>query len=147
MRDIDIAFRDLPDGSMDDAERKHAGPAMLSSRVLGVIYARPDGAQRASCAIDVITDAKVRNPDTGAWESTGQRYDEVLAFGQLAEQANVWLHEGMRVVVRGQFWRQSWTGPDGTRHTRTKVLASDIGISIRGSSTDELTTLAGDEQE
>jgi single-strand DNA-binding protein len=52
----------------------------------------------------------------------------VVAWGNLAEVCNQYLHKGSRVYVEGRLQTRSWDDPEGQRHSRTEVVASEMVI-------------------
>jgi single-strand DNA-binding protein len=61
----------------------------------------------------------------------GERREEtdwfnIVAWRQLAEVCGQHLHRGARVYLEGRLQTRSWQEPDGQRHYRTEVVASDL---------------------
>ena len=61
----------------------------------------------------------------------GERRDETewfitLLYDKLAEVANQRLSKGRRVYVEGRVQPRSWDDQDGQRHSRLKVVASEL---------------------
>jgi single-strand DNA-binding protein len=71
--------------------------------------------------------------ETGEWKDLPPVYHRVVAFNTLA--LNVTDSEGLAlgalVTVTGKFADDSWETEDGTRRHQTKLLASDIALSLR----------------
>ncbi|MBI5879507.1 MAG: single-stranded DNA-binding protein [Chloroflexi bacterium] len=67
-----------------------------------------------------------------AWQAAdGERHDEtdwfnVVAWGDLAETCNRYLHKGDRVYVEGRLKTRIWEGNDGQKHERAEVIASEL---------------------
>jgi single-strand DNA-binding protein len=56
---------------------------------------------------------------------------DVVCFGDLAENAATCLAKGDRVVIVGRIEEDTWTGRDGNERTTAKIVADDIGTSLR----------------
>jgi single-strand DNA-binding protein len=50
----------------------------------------------------------------------------VVAWGNLAEVCNQYLHKGSRVYIEGRLQSRSWDDPEGQRHSRTEVVANEM---------------------
>jgi single-strand DNA-binding protein len=50
----------------------------------------------------------------------------VVAWGNLAEVCNQYLHKGSRVYIEGRLQTRSWDDPEGQRHSRTEVVANEM---------------------
>ena len=55
----------------------------------------------------------------------------VVAFGQLAENAADTVTKGSRVAVTGELKQNKWLDPDGNEQSRVEVVARDISVSLR----------------
>jgi len=67
----------------------------------------------------------------GCTTSAGERREatewfNVVAWGNLAEVSNQFLRKGSRVYVEGRLQTRSWDDPDGQRHSRTEVVATEM---------------------
>jgi len=74
-----------------------------------------------------------------AWVSAeGERREvidwfTVVAWRRLAEICAQYLSKGSRVYVEGRLETRAWDDPQGVRHYRTEVVASDmIMLDVRG---------------
>lgn len=69
---------------------------------------------------------------TRTWTAAnGERRDStewfnVVAWGSLAEICNEYLTKGRRVYVEGELRTRSWEQPNGQRHFRTELVASEM---------------------
>ena len=72
-----------------------------------------------------------RRLDNGSYEELSPEFYEVVCFGDLAEHVAECLSKGDRVVVTGRVETETWTGHDGTERATTKLLADDLGVSLR----------------
>ncbi|MEZ4767022.1 MAG: single-stranded DNA-binding protein [Caldilineales bacterium] len=52
----------------------------------------------------------------------------VVAWGNLAEICNQYLHKGSQVYVEGRLQTRSWEDSSGTRHYRTELVANEMII-------------------
>jgi single-strand DNA-binding protein len=88
----------------------------------------PKGAAWVTTAMAV--DRRKRSDD-GAWEDLDPEFYDVVCFGDLAENVATCLSKGDRVVVVGKVEEQQWTGRDGVERTGHKLIANDVGASLR----------------
>ena len=63
--------------------------------------------------------------------SSGERREStvwfyVVAWGNLAEVCNQFLRKGSRAYIEGRLQTRSWDDPEGQRHSRTEVVASEM---------------------
>ena len=72
-----------------------------------------------------------RRLDDGSYEDLPAEFYELTCFGDLAEHVAECLGKGDRVVAAGRLETETWTGRDGTERTTTKLLADDVGASLR----------------
>ena len=72
-----------------------------------------------------------RRLDDGSYEELPAEFYELVCFGDLAEHVAECLSKGDRVVVTGRVETETWTGHDGTERTTTKLVADDLGVSLR----------------
>lgn len=72
-----------------------------------------------------------RRLDDGGYENLATECYELTCFGDLAEHVAGCLGRGDRVVARGRIETETWTGRDGAERTTTKLLADDVGASLR----------------
>jgi single-strand DNA-binding protein len=69
---------------------------------------------------------------TRTWTTAaGERRDatewfNVVAWGSLAEICNQYLTKGRRVYVEGELRTRGWEQPDGKKHFRTELVASEM---------------------
>ncbi len=81
----------------------------------------------ANLAIAVSRKHKDRNDE---WvEETS--FFEVTAWNTLAENVAESMTKGARAIVTGRLEQQSWESPDGDKRSAVKVIADDIGPSMR----------------
>jgi single-strand DNA-binding protein len=63
--------------------------------------------------------------------SNGERREatewfNIVAWGNLAEVCNQYLRKGSHVYVEGRLQTRSWDDPEGQRHSRTELVASEM---------------------
>lgn len=64
-------------------------------------------------------------------DSSGEKreeaeFHEIVAWGKLAEICNQILSKGRKVYIEGRLQTRSWEAPDGTKRTRTEIIASEM---------------------
>lgn len=64
-------------------------------------------------------------------DQQGQRQEEsefhnIVAFGKLAEICGQYLGKGRKVYVEGRMKTRDWQAQDGTKRTRTEVVAENM---------------------
>ena len=72
-----------------------------------------------------------RRLDDGNYEELATEFYELVTFGDLAEHVAESLSKGDRVIAWGRTEEDSWTAKDGTERTTTKLVADDVGPSLR----------------
>src|SRR6266699_4457914 len=82
--------------------------------------------------------------------SSGERHEEtewfnIVAWRQLAETCNTYLHKGSKVFIEGRLSQREFVGKDGNKRTAVEVIATDMEMltpkSAQGGSSE---FLAGD---
>ena len=72
-----------------------------------------------------------RRLDDGSDEDPATEFYELVTFGDLAEHVAESLSKGDRVIAYGREEHETWTGRDGAERTTRKLLADDLGVSLR----------------
>ena len=72
-----------------------------------------------------------RRLDDGSYEELAAEFYELVCLGDLAEHVAECLAKGDRVVAVGRVETETWTGDDGAERTTRKLLADDVGASLR----------------
>jgi len=81
---------------------------------------------------------------------TGEKQEEtewfnIVAWRQLAETCNTYLHKGSKVFIEGRLTQRKYTDRDGNQRTAVDVIANDMEMltpkSAQGGSSDQF--LAG----
>jgi single-strand DNA-binding protein len=70
------------------------------------------------------------------WEVNGEKQEQVsffnvVAWGDLGENAAASLHKGNRVMVTGRLEQRSYDTREGEKRNITEVIADDLGPSLR----------------
>ena len=107
----------------------HATSLALSGNLTRDPELSYSAAGRPWCRFNVAVTHRERAED-GTWQDGPAEYVSVVCFGQLAEDAAASLHKGDRVVAKGRFEEEHWTGKDGTERSGWKLLAEDVGASL-----------------
>lgn len=83
----------------------------------------PNGQAVASFAVATNR----RYPDkSGNWVDAEPEFHEIVAWAKLGEGANQALKKGDRVYISGRLQTRSWEGQDGSRRSRTELVADTI---------------------
>ncbi len=67
-----------------------------------------------------------------AWtDANGQKqkqseFHNIVAWAKLAEIANQYLRKGSKVYIEGRLQTRDWTAQDGTKRTRTEIVAENF---------------------
>jgi len=67
---------------------------------------------------------------SGEWQETTS-YLDVVAWGPLGEHTAASIRKGDRVTVTGRIDQRNWENPDGERHSKLELVASDVAASVR----------------
>lgn len=89
------------------------------------------------CSFGVATSRSWKNSSGEKQEKT--EYHNIVTWGKLAELCQTYLVKGQMVFVEGRIETRAWEGPDGTKHSRTEIIAEDMkfGPKPRGVSVEE----------
>ncbi len=65
--------------------------------------------------------------------NTGERHEEtdwfyIVAWGQLAETCNTYLHKGSKVYIEGRLSQRKYTDKNGVERTSVDVIANNMEI-------------------
>jgi single-strand DNA-binding protein len=88
-------------------------------------------AKGAAWVITAMAVDRRKRCDDGTWEDMAPEFYDVVCFGDLAESVAECLAKGDRVIVTGRIEDDTWTGRDGVERTGHKLVADDIGASLR----------------
>lgn len=59
-------------------------------------------------------------------------FHNIVAFGKLAELCNQYLAKGRVAMIEGRLQTRSWQAQDGTKRTRTEIVADTVQFGPRG---------------
>ena len=88
----------------------------------------PSGASKLSFGVAV--NRSWRNQQTQEWEEQTSFFN-VVAWRQLAENAQNSITKGTRVVVTGRIEQRSWETDQGEKRSIVEIVADDIGPSMK----------------
>ena len=89
----------------------------------------PSGAKVTSFSL--ATNRVWKDKNGGKQESTD--YHNIVVFGRQAETSAQYLKKGATVFVEGRMQTRSWDAQDGTKKSRTEVVADRVQFGPRGS--------------
>lgn len=72
-----------------------------------------------------------RRLEDGTFEELAPEFFDVVSFGDLAENVAESLVKGDAVVVAGRLEVDTYIAKDGTQRTANKIVADDVGVSLR----------------
>lgn len=58
-------------------------------------------------------------------------YNDIVAWGKLAELVSNYLSKGRKVLVVGRLQTRSWDAQDGSKRQKTEIIATDINFVDR----------------
>ena len=93
----------------------------------------PSGASKLSFGVAV--NRSWRNQQTQDWEEQTSFFN-VVAWRQLAENANASLTKGTRVTVTGRLEQRSWETDQGEKRSIVEIVADDIATRLRFATVD-----------
>jgi single-strand DNA-binding protein len=76
------------------------------------------------CSFAVATNRRWKDKDGNTKEDT--QYHEVSIWGKLGELASQMLSKGKKVYVEGRLQTSSWEGTDGTKRSKTEIVAESF---------------------
>ena len=83
----------------------------------------------AWCTVGLAVTPRVRDDD-GNWSDGETAFYDLVTFGDLAEHVAE-LAKGTRVIAYGRVETETWTAKDGTERETVKLLADEVGPSLR----------------
>lgn len=87
---------------------------------------------KAVANLNVVTDRRRKNPDTGEWESTETTWRKITCWGDLAENVAESLQKGDEVIIVGREWLEEWVSKDGDKTgVNLAVEAYTVGPALR----------------
>lgn len=109
---------------MADAEMRMVGNLV---RTPDMVFSKNG---KAICKFVIVCNHRFQQGGSWQTEEDGLFMD-VVTFGDLAEHCQASLDKGDRVVVYGRLKPESWTDNEGQKRNATKLMADDVGVSLR----------------
>ncbi|MCX7778774.1 MAG: single-stranded DNA-binding protein [Patescibacteria group bacterium] len=90
------------------------------------------------CTFGVATSRVWKDPTGEKKEKT--EFHNIITWGRLAEICQNYLVKGQMVFIEGRIETRNWTAPDGTKRTRTEIVAENLqlGPKPRGVTMEEV---------
>ena len=104
--------------------------AYLAGRVATTPVLRESQDDRPWARFRLAVDDRIRNAETGEWETSQTIFHDVVVFGKLAERTVAALRSGDPVLAQGEFRFQSYRDAEGRNRTGTSFVASRLGPDI-----------------
>lgn len=79
-----------------------------------------------------VSKERVRGSD-GAWTDGNRTFTDIVAFGKEAENLVESAKVGDTVLIIGKLQQREWVEDDGTKRTSYRVVADQIGMSLKWS--------------
>jgi single-strand DNA-binding protein len=99
-----------------------------------------DGGKVPVCTISIAAPGRIKDGNQEVeWVKT-------VLFGKTAENAKKYLKKGDGVLVEGRQQTEKYTAKDGTTRYSTKCMAQSVTFLPKGSSTQQKTSNAGEEE-
>jgi single-strand DNA-binding protein len=105
---------------------------MVSDTNLIILHGRLARAPELSCTPNQTTIGKFSLASNHKWTGKdGQEREEVLfiectAFGYMANRAAKYGAKGADVLIEGRLKLDTWTGQDGTKHSRHSIVVEHL---------------------
>ncbi|TSC68118.1 MAG: single-strand DNA-binding protein [Parcubacteria group bacterium Gr01-1014_66] len=61
-------------------------------------------------------------------------FHNIVAFGKLAETVNQYMKKGSMIFVEGRLTTRSWDAQDGSKRSRTEIIAENVQFGPRSGS-------------
>lgn len=101
---------------------------MNAITITGNLVDSPEAIQYGAEGANTLVNFRMGNNELVAGESVSNGFFDVTVFGKQAEHV-LKLKKGERIVVVGRLQHSTFERPDGTKGGRTKLIASEIGLS------------------
>ena len=98
--------------------------------VVGRIGTDPEAIGTSGVRMRVVTNDRIKNPQTGAWEDRDTSWWTVKAWKTLAEQAKATLKKGQEVIIVGTIYQESWTDSTGAVKTSYEINAESLALTM-----------------
>lgn len=69
--------------------------------------------------------------DTQGEKKEDVEYHDVVVWGKLAEIVNQYLKKGRKVMIVGRLQTRTWEAQDGTKRSKTEIVATDVNFVDR----------------
>lgn len=99
--------------------------------VVGRIGTDPEAIGTSGVRMRVVTNDRVKNPQTGAWEDRDTSWWTVKAWKTLAENSKDVLRKGQEVIVVGNMREENWTDKDGNKRISYEIIADSIAVTTK----------------
>ncbi len=66
-------------------------------------------------------------------KQTDVQFHSVVVFGKQAETVNQYLSKGSMVMIEGRLQTRTWDAQDGTKRSRTEIVAERVQFGPKGS--------------
>lgn len=86
------------------------------------------------CTFRIATNRMWTNKETGQKQQAAE-YHNIVAWRHLANIASQYLNKGSLVFVEGRLQTRSWDDPSGIKKYKTEIVAENIQLGPRNSST------------
>ncbi len=103
----------------------------------------PNG--QAVASFGMATNRRWTDRNSGERKEAAE-FHEIVTWGKQAETVNQILKKGRQVFVEGRLQTRSWEAPDGSKRSRTEIVAQMVRV-LGPKMTAEETTLEGEEIE
>ena len=107
---------------------------MSTLTIAGNLTATPElrnvNGGRSVASFSVAENRRWADKTTGATQEA-VTYLDVTAWGAMAGHVAASLRTGDRVLVTGRLEQRSWEGPDGQRHSKHELVATEVAASLR----------------
>lgn len=108
--------------------------SLPSVTVVGTLTADPElrftNSGKAVAAVNIATNSRRKNPDTGQYEDGDATFLRGNIWGKYAENVAESLTKGTKVIATGQLKQRSWE-KDGQKRTVMELEVEDIGPTLR----------------
>jgi single-strand DNA-binding protein len=125
-----IAMDDRKAAGQENAQDDKEGAPLCLNRAMIIGNVGRDPEMRYTTGGQAVTSFSLAA--TRPWTSAdGERHDttewfNVVAWGSLAEICSQYLFKGRRVYVEGELRTRGWEQPNGAKHFRTELVASEM---------------------
>jgi single-strand DNA-binding protein len=64
--------------------------------------------------------------DSSGEQQSAVEYTDIVVWGKMAENVSNYMKKGRRIHVTGRLQTRSWEAQDGSKRSKTEVVASDV---------------------